>query len=108
MTLSDTTVTVTLTEEQARRVAEAQKRGANFDYVLHDAIEAHLKKLEEEEEKKRQAAIAWLTARNEDVLTDPDEIRASEEDTRQLLRALNANRIEAGERPLYPEGKEPF
>ena len=44
----------------------------------------------------------WLSQ----VPTDPDEIREAEEDLRELKKALNKTRREAGARLLFPEVEE--
>ena len=52
---------------------------------------------------KNAAAIAYLKQRlAEEATDDPEEIRQSEADLAELLHNLNRNRIEAGERPLFP------
>jgi len=52
---------------------------------------------------KNAAAIAYLKQRMaEEVTDDPEEIRQSEANLAELLHNLNRNRIESGERPLFP------
>ena len=52
---------------------------------------------------KNAAAIAYLDRRfSEEATDDPDEIRKSEEEIAELMNNLNRNRIENGERPLFP------
>ena len=52
---------------------------------------------------KNAAAIAYLKQRMaEDATDDPEEIRKSEAEVQELMENLNRNRIEAGERPLFP------
>ncbi len=49
------------------------------------------------------AAIAllnqWIA---EDATDDPEEIRKAEAEVNELMENLNRNRIESGERPLFP------
>jgi len=49
------------------------------------------------------ATLALLESwRVQDTTDDPAEIRAAEHELAEFKKAMNANRIEAGERPLYP------
>ncbi len=50
------------------------------------------------------AAIAQLQAwKEEDATDDPEELRQADADLKELLHNLNKNRIESGERPLFPD-----
>lgn len=52
---------------------------------------------------KNAAAIAYLKQRiAEDATDDPEEIRKADAEVQELMENLNRNRIEAGERPLFP------
>ncbi len=52
---------------------------------------------------KNVAAIAQLQAWEEEEFTDdPEELRQADADLNELLQNLNKNRIESGERPLFP------
>ena len=52
---------------------------------------------------KNAAAIAQLqTWREEEFTDDPEELRQADADLHELLQNLNKNRIESGERPLFP------
>ena len=52
---------------------------------------------------KNAAAIAYLKQRiAEDATDDPEEIRQADAEVQELMENLNRNRIEAGERPLFP------
>ena len=52
---------------------------------------------------KNAAAIAYLKQRiAEDATEDPEEIRKADAEVQELMENLNRNRIEAGERPLFP------
>ena len=57
---------------------------------------------------KNAAAIAQIQAwMEEEATNDPEEIRQSETDLRELMHNLNQNRIESGERPLFPNASHP-
>ena len=51
---------------------------------------------------KNAAAIALLESWIADAPTDPEEIRQAEAERSEFLDKLNNNRIESGERPLFP------
>jgi len=52
---------------------------------------------------KNAAAIAQLQAwAQEDATDDPEEIQEAEADLSEFIQNLNRNRIESGERPLFP------
>jgi len=51
---------------------------------------------------KQAAAIAMLEGFLEESPTDPEEQRQAEADFEEFKNNLNANRITAGERPLFP------
>jgi len=48
------------------------------------------------------AAIALLKSWIAEAPTDPEEIRRADDDLNELMQNLNKNRIESGERPLFP------
>ena len=48
------------------------------------------------------AAIALLDSWIAKLPTDPEEIRKAEADRNEFYESLNRNRIESGERPLFP------
>ncbi len=48
------------------------------------------------------AAIALLESWIAEAPTDPEEIRQAEAERSEFLNNLNKNRIESGERPLFP------
>ncbi len=49
------------------------------------------------------AAIAQIQAwREEDFTDDPEELRKTDEELAGLMHNLNRNRIESGEKPLFP------
>ena len=54
-------------------------------------------------DEENAAAIALLQSwMKEEATDDPEEIRQAEEDLNEFLQNLNKNRIESGERPLFP------
>jgi antitoxin (DNA-binding transcriptional repressor) of toxin-antitoxin stability system len=59
---------------------------------------ARLVKIESENSPATTLLNSWLAA----APTDPEEIREAEADRNEFLQNLNRNRIESGERPLFP------
>ncbi len=55
---------------------------------------------------KAAASIALLRSWIAQAPTDPEEIRAAEEELREFQRNLNANRVATGERIPYPDVAE--
>ncbi len=53
-------------------------------------------------DEKKAAAIALLESWLAEAPTDPEEIRQAEADRNEFLQNLNRNRVESGERPLFP------
>ncbi len=51
---------------------------------------------------KNAAAIALLQSWIAEAPTDPKEIRQADAELEELMQNLNRNRIESGERPLFP------
>jgi len=52
---------------------------------------------------KAASAIAYLQQKLErDATDDPEEIRKAEADVDELIQNLNRNRIDSGERPIFP------
>lgn len=52
---------------------------------------------------KNAAAIAYLKQRiAEEATDDPEEIRKADAEVQELMENLNRNRIESGEKPLFP------
>ncbi len=52
---------------------------------------------------KNAAAIAYLRQRiAEEATDDPEEIREADAEVNELIMNLNRNRVESGERPLFP------
>ena len=54
-------------------------------------------------DEENAAAIAYLKRRiAEEATDDPEEIRKADAEVQEFMENLNRNRIEAGERPLFP------
>ena len=53
-------------------------------------------------DEKTASSILYLQERLKNPLTDPEEIKQAEAEQAELLDNLNKNRVEAGERPLFP------
>lgn len=53
-------------------------------------------------DEENAAAIALLQSWLAAAPTDPEEIRQGEADLDEFMKNLNRNRIESGERPLFP------
>ena len=53
-------------------------------------------------DEKSAALILYLQERLKNALTDPEEIKQAEREQEELLHNLNKNRLDAGERPLFP------
>ncbi len=51
---------------------------------------------------KNDAAIALLESWIAAAPTDPEEIRQADAEAQELMDSLNRNRIETGERPIFP------
>ena len=54
-------------------------------------------------DEKGASLLAFLQERLQGALTDPEEIRQAEAEQAELAQSLHENRVEAGERPLFPE-----
>ena len=54
-------------------------------------------------DEKTASLILYLQERLKNAPTDPELIRQAEDELAELHQNLNKNRIEAGERPLFPE-----
>jgi hypothetical protein len=54
-------------------------------------------------ERRKKEGIAFLLDRINNPLTDPDEIEEAERDLKEFQNRLNQNRLELGDRPLFPE-----
>ena len=93
--------------EEARIVALARQTGLAPAEYAKKLVQENLPPTQAETEagaqERRAAAIAQLQAwREEDFTDDPEELRQADADLKELLYNLNQNRIESGERPLFP------
>jgi hypothetical protein len=102
------TLTLELTPEEMRRIEAARDKGFDIRGLIRGLIaglpeppaaSSPVASLNE----KDQSALAWLETRLSQALTDPDEIAKADAELRELLENLNANRVAAGERPIFPE-----
>lgn len=94
--------------EEAQIAALARQTGlAPAEYakkLVQENLPSAQIETEAEASQRRAAAIAQLQAwKEEDFTDDPEEIRQAEADFKELLHNLNQNRIESGERPLFPD-----
>ena len=101
------TLDLTPTEEAEITTVAWQTGLAPADY-LKKLVKEHLPPLPAmlapAIDEENAAAIAQIQAWGREEATDaPEEIRRSEADLSELILNLNRNRIESGERPLFPE-----
>ncbi|MDQ2732760.1 MAG: hypothetical protein M3Y56_13965 [Armatimonadota bacterium] len=98
------TLDLTPTEEAHLSTVAWQNGLAPAEYIKK-LVQEHLPPVEvtaQQEEERKAAAIALLQSWIEAAPTDPEEIRQAEVDVKELMDNLNRNRVESGERPLYP------
>ncbi len=96
--------------EEARIFQVARQTGLAPAEYVKKLINEHLPPVETVSaapapavDEENAAAIAQLQAwAREEATDDPEEIRQSEAELAELLHNLNRNRIESGERPLFP------
>ncbi len=93
--------------EEARIETIAHQTGLDPAEYLRKLIHEHLPPVSARPipavDDENAAAIAQLQAwRKEEAAADPEEIRKANADTNELMQNLNRNRIESGERPLFP------
>lgn len=94
--------------EEARIVALARQTGlAPAEYAkkfLQENLPLTQAETQAQAQERRAAAIALLQSwAKEDYTEDPEELRQADADLKELLYNLNQNRIESGERPLFPD-----
>lgn len=93
--------------EEARIITVARQTGlAPADYVkklVRESLPPVQPAARPTVDAANAAAIAQLRAWTEEEATDdPREIAEAEAELKELMRNLNRNRIESGERPLFP------
>ena len=101
------TLDLTPTEEAQVSTIARQIGLAPADYIKK-LVQEHLPPVLTEAvpqiSAKNAAAIAQFQAwKEEDFTDDPEELRKADAELNELLENLNRNRIESGERPLFPE-----
>ena len=92
--------------EEARISTVARQTGlAPADYVKK-LVQEHLPPVPADNappiDAENAAAIALLESWLAAAPTDPEEIRRAEADLDEFMQDLNRNRMESGERPLFP------
>jgi hypothetical protein len=94
------TITIELTpEEDARLQAAAQQSGVDASECARRLVTRQLPPLD----AQAHATLALLQQwEREDQTADPEAIRQAEEDMQEFERSMNAPRLAAGSRPLYP------
>ncbi len=98
---------LTPTEEAEIRTIARQTGLAPADY-LKRLVKEHLPIVvttpAQVIDEENAAAIAQIQAwGREEATDDPEEIRQAEADLKELMFSLNRNRIDSGERSLFPE-----
>lgn len=93
--------------EEAQIFTVARQAGLAPAEYVKKLIQAHLPPIPTDAapaiDEENAAAIAQLQAwMKEEATDDPEEIRQSKADLDELMQNLNRNRIESGERPLFP------
>ena len=100
-------ITVEFTpEEEARLRATAQEKGVEVPQLVKDVVARHLLDTQDgppaPPRTKNDPVIALLESWLAEAPTDPEEIRAAQEELNDLLHNLNQNRLATGERPILP------
>ncbi len=89
--------------EEAQISNFAQKTGLAPAEYATKLVREHLPLTETSAaDQERDNAIALLRSWAADAPTDPEEIRKADAEAAELMENLNRNRIESGERPLFP------
>lgn len=86
----------------ARIAAFARKRGIDQETAVERIVTEHLAPEETQRTAENDPALALLESWLAAAPTDPEEIRDADADRGEFLKNLNRNRIESGERPLFP------
>ncbi len=93
------TLTITLTQEEVRLRAAAQKEGIDPADLVRKLVTEHLPPTPDENAASIALLQSWL---EEDATDDPDEVRQAQAELEAFKRALNAERERAGARLIYP------
>lgn len=92
--------------EEARISTVARQTGLAPAEYVKKLVQEHLPPLPTEAipptDEENAATIALLKSWLAAAPTDPEEIRQAEADLDEFMQNLNRNRLESGERPLFP------
>ena len=93
--------------EEAQIFTVARQSGIALAEYVKKLVTEHLPPIHADAvpvvDEENAAAIAQLRAWvKEEATDDPEKIREAETDLNELLQDLNRNRVESGERPLFP------
>jgi len=98
--------------EEAQIITVARRTGLAPAEYVKKLVKEHLPPAEVISapiaDEENAAAIAQLQAwMSEEAIDDPEEIREADADLNELMQNLNRNRIESGERSLFPDAPYP-
>ena len=98
--------------EEAQIITVARRTGLAPAEYVKKLVKEHLPPAETAPasvvDEENAAAIAQLRAwMSEEATDDPEEIRKADADLNELMRNLNRNRIDSGERSLFPDAPHP-
>lgn len=85
--------------QEARLRTEAARVGISVSELVTRTIAERFPTPTEDDAQALALIEQWLSQ----VPTEPDQIRAAEEDLLEFQRAINATRREAGARIIYPD-----
>lgn len=92
--------------EEAQIVTVAQQTGLDPAEYVKKLVQDHLPPVSATPapavDSKNDAAIALLKSWMAAAPTDPEEISKAKAERDEFMQNLNRNRIESGERPLFP------
>lgn len=92
--------------EEAQIYTVARQTGLGPAEYVKKLVQEHLPTVQADAapviDEENTAAIALLKSWLAAAPTDPEEIRQAEADLDEFMQNLNRNRIESGERPLFP------
>lgn len=92
--------------EEAQILTVARQTGLTLAEYVKKVLKEHLPSVQTAPPpltEKKAATIAYLKQRiAEDATEDPEEIRKADAEVQELMENLDRNRIESGERPLFP------
>lgn len=91
--------------EEAQILTVARQTGLAPAEYVKKLVQEHLPSVQTAPPpltEKKAAAIALLESWIAAAPTDPEDIHQAEADLNEFMENLNRNRIESGERPLFP------